>query len=194
MLITWDKAMQSRLVKSYSYHVPVWFPASQAGTELGRSTAIMNIERVRNQLPIRLSVEQRQANVEELPGSIAEIRWNLANRKGFLIEGESRKTGDFHEGARELLPPDNPGGTTKETPATGKRELEGEIDLIFIPQWRDWRIAGSSSPRILPTILPVFPRIIILLFYHQGVELYFIILPPCLLWSFLHFRALLELL
>jgi hypothetical protein len=112
--------------------------APQAGTELGRSTAIMNIERVRIQLPIRLSVERRQGKVEELPGSIAEIRRNLATRKGFLIEGgEPGKRGIFTKVLVNFRPQAVLEGTTRETPATGKKELEGEIELIFIPQRRD---------------------------------------------------------
>lgn len=112
--------------------------APQGGTELGRSTAIMNIERVRIQLPIRLSVEQRQGKVEEPPGSIAEIRRNLATRKGFLIDGgEPRKRGIFMKVLVNFHPGTVLEGTTKETTGTGKKELDGEIELIFIPQRRD---------------------------------------------------------
>jgi len=62
--------------------------ASRESTELGKSPAVMGIEKVRIRLPVIFETEQKEHKVEEKPAvfDIKTIVSNLVRRKGFLID------------------------------------------------------------------------------------------------------------
>ena len=112
--------------------------AAKKGTELGKSSVIMGIERIRLKLPINIMAETKTKKVEEIPEklTIQEIQQNLIKRKGFLIDrGEPGKLGVYTK-MRILTPPEP---ATKET-ETGEEKIiweTGEIELTFVPIKRE---------------------------------------------------------
>lgn len=112
--------------------------ASRESTELGKSPAVMGIEKVRIKLPFIFETEQKEYKVEEKPAffDIKTIVGNLARRKGFLIDkGAPGKRGLYtkvkvvHPKLAEI-----PGPGEEEPP---KQQLVGEIEIIFAPLGRE---------------------------------------------------------
>ncbi|MDD5451260.1 MAG: hypothetical protein PHT49_05140 [Desulfovibrionales bacterium] len=112
--------------------------SGRESTELGKSPAVMGIEKVRIRLPIIFETEQKEHKVDEKPAvfDIKTIVGNLARRKGFLIDkGAPGKRGLYtkvkliHPKAAETA------GAGEEGPP--KQQLVGEIEIIFAPLGRE---------------------------------------------------------
>lgn len=111
--------------------------AARKGTELGKSSALMGIERIRLKLPIRVMAETQKKKVVELPDkmTVQEIQQNLAKRRGFLIDrGEPGKLGLYTK-MRVVTSPE----TVTEEGEEGEKEIweTGEIELTFVPIKRE---------------------------------------------------------
>lgn len=112
--------------------------AAKKGTELGKSSALMGIERIRLKLPINLIVDTKTKKVEELPEkmTLQDIQKNLISRKGFLIDrGEPGKMGVF----TKMRIVTSPEPVTRETGTTEEavKWETGEIELTFVPLKRE---------------------------------------------------------
>jgi hypothetical protein len=114
--------------------------ASRESTELGMSSAIMGIEKLRIKLPFIFEMEQKDQKVEEKPPTldVNTVRRNLAYRKGFLIDkGAPGKLGLYskikvlHTKVTEA--PDKKG----EAEDIAKQQMVGEIEIVFAPLGRE---------------------------------------------------------
>jgi hypothetical protein len=104
--------------------------AAQEGTELGKSSAVMNIESLRVRLPINIDLEQKQSSAQNptIPQTLEKLRGSLATRKGFMIDkGQTGKLALFTK--VKITATD----ATQEPSAKGM----GEIEIQFAPLRRD---------------------------------------------------------
>lgn len=111
--------------------------ANREPTELGKSSAVMGIEKVRIRLPIIFETEQKEHKVDEKPAvfDIKTIVGNLARRKGFLIDKEVLGERGLYTKVKVIHP------KAAETAGAGeegsKQQLVGEIEIIFAPLGRE---------------------------------------------------------
>ena len=112
--------------------------ASRESTELGTSTAIMGIEKLRIKLPFIFEVEQKDEKVEEKPPvlDVKTIMNNLSRRKGFLIDkGAPGKRGLYSK--IKVLQPKITEAPVKEGEEQAKQQMIGEIEIVFAPLGRE---------------------------------------------------------
>jgi hypothetical protein len=113
--------------------------AAKEGTELGKSSAVMNIERIRLKVPIRIRAEEKTRKVGTTTETLQDFRRNLMDRKGFLTDtGEQGKRGLYTKMIVDFIPPGADKKNTENQNDTGSSEwLEGEIELVFVPLQRE---------------------------------------------------------
>ncbi len=129
-------AIQNEVQSAVDYIADV---AARSGTELGKSSAVMNIENLRVKLPFIIELEKKPATLRPLLESgtgIELLRKNLANRKGLLLE-DTGKPGKMaiYTKVRIL----QAGGTAPSpSPQEGQAVIDkGEIEIIFAPVRRE---------------------------------------------------------
>lgn len=115
--------------------------AAKKGTELGKSSVVMGIERLRIKVPIQIGMESNLKKVEEHPEVLTptDIKRNLMARKGFLIDrGEPGKLGSFTKVRVMSLSKTAPPVEEKETETADTGEVAtGEIEITFVPLKRE---------------------------------------------------------
>jgi hypothetical protein len=112
--------------------------ASRESSELGMSTAVMGIEKLRIKLPFVFEVEQKDEKVEEKPSvfDVKTIMHNLARRKGFLIDkGAPGKRGLFSK--IKVFQPKITEAPVEEGEEQAKQQMIGEIEIVFAPLGRE---------------------------------------------------------
>ncbi|WP_334110390.1 hypothetical protein [Thermodesulfitimonas autotrophica] len=112
--------------------------AARQGTELGKGSALMGIERLRLKLPFFIAVEQREGKVEERPEVLtpAEIRRNLAQRKGFVIDRGGPGKRGLYTKIKVVHRPETYRPEGEGEQEQGKWQA-GEIELVFSPLKRE---------------------------------------------------------
>jgi hypothetical protein len=113
--------------------------AAKEGTELGKSSAVMNIERIRLRIPVRMQAEEKTRKVGITNETLQDFRKNLMDRKGFLTgTGEQGKRGLYTKMIVDLISPAADKKTPENQNETKSSEwLEGEIELVFVPLQRE---------------------------------------------------------
>ncbi|PKP58669.1 MAG: hypothetical protein CVT88_06920 [Candidatus Altiarchaeales archaeon HGW-Altiarchaeales-1] len=110
-------------------------------TELGKSSAIMSVERIRIRMPINFETEQKTHEVKPVLERMdhSTIIQNIVKRKGFLIE--KGRPGGFGTYTRinVMHPIEQKAELSKEGEKLEKEEVAksvGEIEIVFIPMGR----------------------------------------------------------
>jgi len=107
-------------------------------TELGKSSAIMGIERIRIRMPINFELKQETHKVEPVSErmDISTIIQNLKNRKGFMIEkGKPEGLGTYIK-MNVIHPIEQKSESAKEGEKEEAPKSVGEIEIVFIPMGR----------------------------------------------------------
>ena len=107
--------------------------AAQAGTELGKTESILQIENLRVKLPFQIQLESKNLNIgaatiaPEL-ATAAQLRKLLSDRKGFMLDlnGAGVKA-NFTKIKVDLQP--NQASDSAET-------MRGELEIVFSPLQR----------------------------------------------------------
>jgi hypothetical protein len=108
------------------------------GSEIGKGSAIMAIERIRLKVPIRIWLEKEQhAITRKTSIKPEEVRKNLSLRRGFSL-GEKERSITFSKAKVELYPSKTPSKDiqTKTTDEIASWQL-GEIEVVFMPLKRE---------------------------------------------------------
>ncbi|MBT0651663.1 hypothetical protein [Geomobilimonas luticola] len=127
-------ALQNEVQSAVDYLHDV---SAREGTELGKSSALMGIERLRIKVPFKVELKQERRKVEGRPDYQLppEIMQHLVKRKGFLIDkGEPGKMGLYSKIKVTLNDQVTTAGSTdggEETPRFG------EIEITFAPLRRE---------------------------------------------------------
>lgn len=118
--------------------------ASKEVTELGQSSAIVNIERLRIKIPLKISLELGKKKLPAPPTeplSIVDIRKNLAKRTGFVLERDLPKKFSTYSKVKVNLRPAETAATRAPAAGEAKEPTEefgwGEIEITFVPLKRD---------------------------------------------------------
>jgi len=107
--------------------------ASQAGTELGKNEAIMQIENLRVKLPFQIQLESKNLDVGStvitpVQATAVQLRQLLSTRKGFMLDlAESDVMANFTKVRVDLQP--NQASETSEN-------VQGELEIVFSPLQR----------------------------------------------------------
>ncbi|MEW6326882.1 MAG: hypothetical protein AB1487_04725 [Thermodesulfobacteriota bacterium] len=111
--------------------------AARESTELGKSPAVMGIEKVRIRVPFIYEIEQKEHKIEEKPAvfDIKTIVGNLARRKGFLIDKGAPGKRGLYTKVKMIHPKVAEVPVSEEKPP--KERLVGEIEIIFAPLGRE---------------------------------------------------------
>ncbi|MGD6808889.1 MAG: hypothetical protein ACQCN3_04245 [Candidatus Bathyarchaeia archaeon] len=121
--------------------------ATQEGTELGKSTAILSIENLRVKVPLKFSIETEKTKPEtttptRVPATTATtsaIRTDLTKRTGLVLERDVTKNLSIASKVKiAFKPEDIVTSTTTKTPTTTtttdtQKEAWGEIEITFSP-------------------------------------------------------------
>lgn len=114
--------------------------ATEEGTELGKSTALLSIENLRVKVPVKFSLETGKKKLETpLTRSLTveEARTALTKRTGFVIERDQPKNFSVYSKIKIALKPGDIPAATKTAAATSTAETPqeawGEIEITFSP-------------------------------------------------------------
>lgn len=111
--------------------------ATQEGTELGKSTALLSIENLRVKVPIKFSLETGKKKLEAPTTrslTVDEARTALTKRTGFVIERDQPKNFSVFSKVRIAFKPDDiPTPTATAAATEEKQEAWGEIEITFSP-------------------------------------------------------------
>lgn len=127
-------ALQNEVQSAVDYLHDV---SAREGTELGKSSALMGIERLRIKVPFKVELKQERRKVESLPEYRLppEIMQHLVKRKGFLMDkGEPGKMGLYSKVKVTL---NEQPAAARETGAEGETPRFGEIEITFAPLRRE---------------------------------------------------------
>jgi len=115
--------------------------ATEEGTELGKSTALLSIENLRVKIPIKFSIETGKKKLEA-PATrsltVEEARTALTKRTGFIIERDQPKNFSVYSKIKIALKPEDIPTATKTTALTSNttetpQDAWGEIEITFSP-------------------------------------------------------------
>jgi hypothetical protein len=120
--------------------------AVREATELGKSSAVANIERLRIRVPLRLNLEIEQKKLpvpSEITPSTEEIRKILPKRVGLVIERNdptkqslvSKVRVSFISG--ETAPSKTAEPENIEVKETDEKYVWGEVEITFVPLKRE---------------------------------------------------------
>lgn len=106
--------------------------ARQESSELGKSTAIMGIEKLKIKLPLALEVLQSEETEEIKPPvlNIEKIKSSLAARKGLLVKPKVAGKKGIYSKIRVSKPAAAEPAEIAEQP---KQQMFGEIEIVFSP-------------------------------------------------------------
>ncbi len=107
-------------------------------TELGKSSAIMSVERIRIRMPINFETEQKTHEVKHVLERMdhSTIIQNMTKRKGFLIEkGKPGGLGAYTK-INVIHPIEQKSESSKEGEKEEAQKSVGEIEMVFIPMGR----------------------------------------------------------
>lgn len=114
--------------------------ASEQGTDLGKSSALLSIENLRVKLPIKISLEAGKKKLEPLPTTpltAEQVRAALPKRVGFVIERDLPKNFSVYSKVRVAFNPQEvvstKASTTDETAEPSAEAGWGEIEITFAP-------------------------------------------------------------
>ncbi|MCL2625677.1 MAG: hypothetical protein FWD46_02525 [Cystobacterineae bacterium] len=108
--------------------------SAQAGTELGKNEAILQIESLRVKLPFRIELESKNLKVTSktvVPelATTTQLRNMLSTRQGFMLDlGGTGVQASFTKVKVDLLQPAQTNDNTE--------SMRGEIEIVFSPLLR----------------------------------------------------------
>lgn len=120
--------------------------ATNEGTELGKSTAVLSVQNLRVKLPIKISLESGKKKLETpLTRALTpqEIQKALPKRVGFVIERDLPKNFSVYSKVRVAFNPQEAAAAETKAPATGETAQTsqeagwGEIEITFAPIKRE---------------------------------------------------------
>jgi hypothetical protein len=117
--------------------------ATQQGTDLGKSSALLSIQNLRVKLPIKISIESGKKKLEPLPTTpltAEQIRQALPKRVGFVIERDLPKNFSVYSKVRVAFNPQEAAATKTATMSEAAATAEegwGEIEITFAPIKRE---------------------------------------------------------
>lgn len=110
--------------------------ATQEGTELGKSTALLSIENLRVKVPVKFSLETGKKKLEA-PATrsltVEEARTALTKRTGFVLERDQPKNFSVFSKVKIAFKPDDIPTPTTAAATEEKQEAWGEIEITFSP-------------------------------------------------------------
>jgi hypothetical protein len=115
--------------------------ATEEGTELGKSTALLSIENLRVKVPLKFNIETGKTKAEITPTrtlTATDVRTALTKRTGFVLERDVTKSLNVTSKIKiAFKPEDVPTATTKTSTTTtsteSQKEAWGEIEITFAP-------------------------------------------------------------
>jgi len=117
--------------------------ASEQGTDLGKSTALLSIENLRIKLPIKISIEAGKKKLEPPPATPLtpqQIQQALPKRVGFVIERDLPTNFSVYSKVRVAFNPQDAtaAAAAKKTATTEPTQPTqeagwGEIEITFAP-------------------------------------------------------------